>query len=205
MTLDGVARRRVDNCLIWLASHLAKRRVSPNLLTWASLLLAALCGLLFYLSGDRPLMLLWAFVLLVLAGLADALDGATARILHREGRGGDFLDHVIDRYSDVLILCGVIFGGYVPMWLGIVTLTGVLLTSYIGVQAQAVRLKRMYGGLMGRADRLVVLILAIPLNLAYSEHLVGLSLLGWAVVFIGVMSHITAVQRFYFTWKLLDE
>jgi len=141
----------------------------------------------------------------VLAGLADALDGATARILHRQGRKGDFLDHVIDRYSDVLILCGVIFGGYVPMWLGIVALTGVLLTSYIGVQAQAVNLKRVYGGLMGRADRLAVLILAIPLNLAYSEHLLGLSLLGWAVTLIGVMSHITAVQRFYFTWKRLDE
>jgi len=205
MTLDGVARQRVSGWLVGLASYFARRRVSPNMLTWLSLLLSALCGLSFFLSKGSPLMLLWALVFLVLAGLADALDGATARILHRQGRRGDLLDHVIDRYSDVLILCGVIFGGYVPMWVGILALTGVLLTSYVGVQAQAVMLGRIYGGLMGRADRLVVLILAIPLNLVYPHELLWLPPLGWALVFIGVMSHITAAQRLHLTWKMLDE
>lgn len=205
MTLDSLARRRVGSVLTWMVTHMMRGRISPNALTWLSLVLSALCALALYLSQHFAPLLLLAFVLLVAAGLADALDGTAARMLHREGRMGDFLDHVIDRYSDVLILCGVIFGGYVPMWLGIVALTGVLLTSYIGVQAQAVRLKRLYGGLMGRADRLVVLILAIPLNVMYPQEVLGLLPLGWALAIIGVMSHITAVQRFCSILKMLEK
>ena len=205
MTLDSFARRRVGSLLTWAATHMAGGRISPNALTWLSLVLSALCALALYLSRDSVPMLLLALVLLVAAGLADALDGAAARMLHREGRRGDFLDHVIDRYSDVLILCGAIFGGYVPMWLGVVALTGVLLTSYMGVQAQAVRLERVYGGLMGSADRLVVLILAISLNVIYPHELLGLLPLGWGLAVVGVLSHITAVQRFYCTLRRLEE
>jgi len=205
MTLDSLARRRVGSVLTWIVAHMVGGHISPNALTWLSLVLSALCALALYLSQHLPSLLVLAFVLLVAAGLADALDGAAARMLHREGRRGDFLDHVIDRYSDVLILCGVIFGGYVPMWLGIVALTGVLLTSYMGVQAQAVSLVRIYGGLMGRADRLAVLILAIPLTVVYPHEVAGLMPLGWALALIGVMSHITAVQRFYITLRMLEK
>ena len=69
---------------------------------------------------------------------------------------GDFLDHVIDRYADVFIIGGACLGGFVDPTIGIIILTGVLLASYLGTQAQAVGIGRVYGGIMGRADRMVI-------------------------------------------------
>ena len=86
-------------------------------------------------------------------------------------------------------------------------MTGILLASYLGTQAQAVGVGRNYGGIMGRADRLVILILATSLNIAYKPAFgirgFDYSVLGWALILIGVASHITALQRMWHTRKML--
>ena len=56
---------------------------------------------------------------------------------------------------------------------------------------------------MGRADRLVVIILAAFGNFAFPVLIAGFSILGWAVILIAVTSHVTAVQRIYYIWKEL--
>jgi CDP-diacylglycerol--glycerol-3-phosphate 3-phosphatidyltransferase/archaetidylinositol phosphate synthase len=48
----------------------------------------------------------------------------------------------------------------VAWWIGVAAVVGTLLTSYLGVQAQAVGVGRYYGGILGRADRLVIIMLA---------------------------------------------
>jgi archaetidylinositol phosphate synthase len=91
----------------------------------------------------------------------------------------------------------------------VIVITGVLLASYLGTQAQAVGVGRVYGGIMGRADRLIILILATSLNLAYMPAfgLAGINycILGWALIVIGIASHITALQRIWHTRKMLLE
>jgi CDP-diacylglycerol--glycerol-3-phosphate 3-phosphatidyltransferase len=57
---------------------------------------------------------------------------------------------------------------------------------------------------MGRADRLVVVILAAFGNFAFSSPIAGFPILGWAVILIAVTSHITAIQRILYIWKKLD-
>ena len=57
---------------------------------------------------------------------------------------------------------------------------------------------------MGRADRLVVIIIAAFANSVYSASIAGFSILGWAVILIAVTSHITAVQRILYIWNRLD-
>lgn len=42
---------------------------------------------------------------------SDAMDGALARRIGTADLRGDFLDHVIDRYADIFIVCGIFFGG----------------------------------------------------------------------------------------------
>ena len=103
----------------------------------------------------------------------------------------------------VLLLGGIILAGYGPWQIGLLAIMGVLLTSYIGTEAQALSLGRYYGGMMGRADRLTFIFLATVANAAYPETIKGLTVLGWLVVLTMLSSHITAVQRFHHVWKSL--
>uniref|UniRef100_UPI00037708EF CDP-alcohol phosphatidyltransferase family protein n=1 Tax=Halarchaeum acidiphilum TaxID=489138 RepID=UPI00037708EF len=49
-------------------------------------------------------------VLVFLNGWLDLLDGAVARETDVDSKGGDLLDHVLDRYADVVILAGLAAG-----------------------------------------------------------------------------------------------
>jgi phosphatidylglycerophosphate synthase len=181
--------------------------VSANTLSIVSLGCAALAGLAYYFSGWNTLLLALALLFVLLNGLLDGLDGALARKTGSTSRYGDFLDHVIDRYSDVFIVCGIFLGGYLRADLGAMAVVGILLASYLGTQAQAVGVGRVYGGLMGRADRMVVITLATCLNLVYPAVIgaygVEFTILGWALLLIGVLSHVTAFQRIWHTRKAL--
>jgi archaetidylinositol phosphate synthase len=66
------------------------------------------------------------------------MDGAVAREMKIQSRRGDFLDHAVDRYADIFIITGIFAGGLVPWQIGVFALTGVLMASYLGTQAQAV-------------------------------------------------------------------
>ena len=184
-------------------------RVTANAVTVLSLIFALLSGICYYFSIGSSVTLFLALALAFLNALLDGADGLLARKAGSASRYGDFLDHVIDRYSDVLIFGGACLGGYVDATAGMMILTGVLLASYLGTQAQAVGVGRVYGGIMGRADRMAILIMASSLNIVYQPRL-GLwgfsySVLGWALIIIGVASHITALQRIWHTRKMLLE
>ena len=187
-----------------LADFFVRYEVSPDTVSIASLVCAFFAGLSFYYSPVANELILLAGILVISNSLLDALDGVIARKSNRATLRGDFLDHVIDRYSDVFIICSIFFAGYVLWQIGVAAIVGVLLTSYLGTQAQALNLGRYYGGIMGRADRLVVIILAAFLNFVFSTSIAGFSILGWAVILIAVTSHITAIQRILYIWKNLD-
>ncbi|MCL2141860.1 MAG: CDP-alcohol phosphatidyltransferase family protein [Methanimicrococcus sp.] len=199
-----------------VAKKLIKIGISPNGLSLASFVFSIFAGVFYYLSGTSYLqsayyILLLASVSVLLNSGLDALDGAVARVKGVAGKKGDFLDHVIDRYADVFIVSGIIFGGFCPWWIGIIALTGVLLTSYLGTQAQAMDIGRYYGGIMGRADRLIIILIATFADffyLAWNDQIAsvyGFPFLGWAMVLIAIGSHITAFQRIYHIWDALDK
>ena len=187
-----------------LAEFFVRYEVSPNTVSIASLICAFFAGLSFYYSPASREFVLLAGFLVIFNSIFDALDGVIARKANRATPRGDFLDHVIDRYSDVFIICSIFFADYVPWQVGVVAIVGVQLTSYLGTQAQALNLGRYYGGIMGRADQLVVVILAAFGNFAFSSPIAGFPILGWAVILIAVTSHITAIQRILYIWKKLD-
>lgn len=202
MTFDSlrpIASRFIEP----VAISISNAGVSPNVISVASLLFAAAAGVCFYYSLGSPVLVLVAALFVVLNSFMDALDGSMARYLRVEGPKGDFLDHVIDRYADVFIISGIFFGGYVQWEIGVIAIVGVLLTSYLGTQAQALGVGRYYGGIMGRADRLVLIILASLVYFFYPSVIVGFSVLGWAMVVIAFGSHITAFQRIINVWNRL--
>ncbi|NMB77482.1 MAG: CDP-alcohol phosphatidyltransferase family protein [Methanomicrobiales archaeon] len=198
MTLDQY-RSHVKIFFDPLVAVAIRCRLTPNFFTIAALLASAAAGVLFF-SG----MLFWGVVAVALNAFCDAMDGAVAREMKIQSKRGDFLDHAVDRYADIFIICGLFAGGMVPWPIGVFALTGVLMSSYLGTQAQAVGVGRYYGGILGRADRLVMIMVVGIIDLLVPMTFYGLTWIGWMLVLFGIFGHFTAFQRFAYVWSKVE-
>jgi archaetidylinositol phosphate synthase len=195
MTLDSY-KGRVRGILNPLARTLYRHGVSANQLSLLSVISAIVAGAAFCVHV-LPL----AIAAIACNALFDALDGCLARSSNSESRQGDLIDHVLDRYSDIFIFGGITLGGYVAWQIGLITIVGVLMTSYLGTQAQALGVGRNYRGLLGRADRLVLVFFIALFSLVVPETIIWFPLLGWMMVFVAIASNVTALQRFYLAYR----
>jgi archaetidylinositol phosphate synthase len=182
--------------------------LTANGVSVIAFVLAVVASVCYLLAGgdfgpDGPAFYLAGAVLVALNGVLDAIDGTLARRMGTASRAGDLLDHVLDRYADIVIIAGLA-GGVGRYALGLAAVTGVLMTSYLGTQAQAVGLDRVYGGLVGRADRLVIVAFVTAIAAFVPRSFAGLTLVGWLLVFFAVVGHLTAIQRFYHALGALD-
>ena len=198
MTLDQY-RAQAKVFMDPLVAVAIRCRLTPNFFTVAALIASAAAGVFFFLRME-----LWGVIAVALNALCDALDGAVAREMKIQSRRGDFLDHAVDRYADIFIITGIFAGGMVPWPIGVFALTGVLMASYLGTQAQAVGVGRYYGGILGRADRLVMIMVVGIVNLLVPLSWYGLSWVGWMLVLFGIFGHITAFQRFAYVWAKVE-
>ena len=200
-------RKNIDPVLSSISKHFSK--VNPDVFTWISVVFAFVAGLFFYFSHpDTELFnfyLYFAALFVFLNGLFDAMDGKIAKLANKVSIRGDFLDHALDRYADVFMVGGLALSAWCDLRIGFLAIVGMLLTSYMGTQAQAVGYKRDYSGLLGRADRIVLLMIAPLIQhilLIYDYQLpFGFNLLEWVLIYFAVMGNITAIQRFYGTLK----
>ena len=213
MVLDG-QRDKAEGFLAPVAKKMIN--VNPNMISWAALILAFVAGLLFYLSGryvtDYDYLLIIGAIVVLISGYFDALDGKVAKLSGKASAKGDYLDHVFDRYADVFIIGGVAISAWCDPYLGMLALVGVLLTSYMGTQAQAVGAPRLYAGLLGRADRIVLstlfpIIQFITLHVADGEY-AAFEIFGYNITWLGIMmlwfaviGNLTAIQRGIVTWR----
>lgn len=198
-------RTTVDPYLLPLAKRL--KNVEPNTLTWIGLLFAIAAGFCFYVGHIWLLPL--ASLLILLSSLFDALDGKVAKLKGKTSKRGDFLDHVFDRYGDVFILGGIMLGPYCNQLIGIMAIIGMLLTSYVGTQGQAVGLGRIYGGILARAERLVILII-VPLiqfavTLFYGEKIWLFTPIEYVMIWFAIAGNVTAIQRCIIVWRKLGD
>jgi len=206
MVLDRT-REKVNPFLNIVAKRFS--RINPETLSWFSFIFAIAAGVLFYFSNPglelQNYFLLFAVLFVLLNGLFDAIDGQVARITNKTSDRGDFLDHALDRYADVFIVGGLALSVWCRPSIGLLAIVGMLLTSYMGTQAQAIGYKRDYSGLLGRADRLAFLIvgpiiqhlfLRFPLELPYQ-----LTVLELVLIYFAIAGNITAIHRFYNTLK----
>ncbi len=210
MVLDA-QRGRADKVLMPAANAL--KGVDPNLISVIALVLALVVGILTYYSfEDWELLLPIISILVLVSGFLDAVDGKVARLVGKAGKRGDFIDHVFDRYADIFMIGGVVVSSWCNIYLGIVALLGVLMTSYMGTQAQALGIGRMYAGLLGRADRIVLMFLVPLVQWGYvlitGDKFVDL---GWVqfsmfelmMLWFALIGNLTVVQRGIATWKEL--
>ena len=176
-------RKVFDKCII---------KINPNKITLLALIAAIIAGYLFY---EQYILLASLFVLL--NGFLDVLDGQIAK-KYGTSKFGDFLDHTFDRLADVAIFTGIALSGIVPMELGFGALIALLLVSYLGTQAQAISHKRLYAGILERADRLVIIIIAGFITIFYEKAIY------YAIWIILILSILTFIQRFLLSRRLID-
>jgi archaetidylinositol phosphate synthase len=216
-------RKQADPYLNPIARYFI--RTHPNTMTWLAFVFAVLAGLTFvatnFLGEYSTLALFLAASLIFFNAIFDALDGKVARLAKRESRRGDFLDHVLDRYADFFIIGGMTVSPFCDAWIGVLAILGVIFASYMGTQAQAVGIKRDYGGLLGRSDRLVLLIF-LPLvqmslemlkligethhfPVTVSGYTLRLSVIELLMIWFAIAGNATAIQRAWATWRELGK
>jgi soluble lytic murein transglycosylase len=133
-------------------------------------------------------------VLLILAGLCDFFDGSLARASGQVSTFGAFLDSVIDRYSDLVVLLGIVvlYAHMSQMRGAIVAMAGLIgsmMVSYTKARAESIGV-RCTVGIMERPERMICLIAGALLDL-----------LEPALWVLAVLANLTAVQRIAFTWR----
>ncbi|MEM0139276.1 MAG: CDP-alcohol phosphatidyltransferase family protein [Ferroplasma sp.] len=201
MVLDSY-RKNADKFLDPLTRIFVK--INPNAISIMSLIFAGLGGLFYYFGNY---FLIGAFLLIILSALFDALDGKVARLRNISSKKGDLLDHAFDRYSDIFIILGMTFSIYGNIYIGLFAILGILLTSYMGTQSQALGLNRNYSGIAGRADRLVLIIIVAIVQFFITWHFdiytVSLYATGILLIWFGIAGNINAITRFFNMYKNL--
>lgn len=185
----GRYRDRVDRWSEPVARLLVRVRIRPNYLTVLGLALSALAALAFAASRVRT-----GGLLLMAAGAADLLDGAVARVSGQATPFGAFLDSVLDRYSDLIVLAGlallfVRLGRLPDLLLTLASLVGSIMVSYTRARAESIGADCGVG-LMERGERMICLIVGALADL-----------LTPALWLLAVGSNLTAVQRIHHTWR----
>ncbi len=193
-----------------MARVLGRTGVPPNLLTILGPIIAVFAAL-FYIWQD----LLAALLLLLLSSFVDALDGAVARAQNRTTPFGGVLDSVCDRYSDAIVLFGIILGGWLssawgPLW-GILALVGSLMVSYARARAEAAGVSQLGVGIAERPERLIILMVVTLLEYLTLNGLLfappvffGVSLwLEYGIILIAILAHITVAQRTIAAYRAL--
>ncbi|MCX6643561.1 MAG: CDP-alcohol phosphatidyltransferase family protein, partial [Candidatus Bathyarchaeota archaeon] len=109
---------------------------------------------------------------------------------------GGFLDSVSDRYSDAVVISGLILSGLCdPKW-GVITLSGSLLVSYTRAKSESLGIPMAAVGFAERAERMILLAL-----LTFGA-IVWLESLNYGIILLALLTHLTVVQRIlYFKEK----
>lgn len=170
---------------------LVERRVSPDAITAGALGLSAAGGAALAFSAQEPLLLLAAPVAAIGRTALNALDGLVAKRTGTARAWGEVLNEFSDRLADMALLGGLALAGLAPGLVAASAIVAVLLGSYLGVLSKAAGGPRQYGGVMGKADRMVLLAVAAPVALMFDAEVVVTAF--FAAVVAGAV--VTIIQR----------
>jgi CDP-diacylglycerol--glycerol-3-phosphate 3-phosphatidyltransferase len=188
----------VRDWLMWLIAPLERLflalGIPPVAFNWAGAAFGAAAGFA-YSQGSFPL----AAWLVLLGGAADIFDGRIARARGIVSDAGAFLDSTLDRFAETFAYAGLAVWYRTTAWevlMVALALGGSLLVSYARARGEGLGV-HYKGGLMQRAERLVLLALASLLDpvVARSTGWPPGRLLIVTIAFIGLASLATAFHR----------
>jgi len=182
---------RLDPYLYYVLKIFLGEHGNPNFFTLIGFL-ATLVASLLILYGFWFL----AGLAIILSGLFDLFDGVAARKLGKATALGSFLDSVLDRYSDLLLLLAILIYYLKTGESDIVVLTsfvtiGTALIPYVRAKAETLQVPCSIG-LMERAERIILL--------SAGAIFQRMELILWV---LAILTHFTVLQRIYYVWKKL--
>src|SRR5450755_3387555 len=168
---------------------LALSRIHPNVLTFFGLLINIVAAFLFAAGSFR-----WAGAVVIGAGLFDMVDGRVARETNRVTRFGGFFDSVLDRYSDLALLMGLLvyyawINRFFYIVLTAIVMAGSVMVSYARARAENT-IPSCKVGFMERPERVVLFIIG-----ALFDRMAPVL---WV---IAILSNITVIHRMVFTYQ----
>lgn len=136
---------------------LVKSGVSADAVTVAGVVFAILGGAGIWMGRDGELWLLLVPIAALLRTAANALDGWIAQETGTGRPVGEVLNETADRMADVAMFLPVVIIDGVPTFLAAGALSAMLVASFLGIAIKAAGGRRVYSGVMGKPDRMVVL------------------------------------------------
>jgi CDP-diacylglycerol--glycerol-3-phosphate 3-phosphatidyltransferase len=189
VTFTGAIGLACNKVILLIVRGLALSRIHPNVLTFLGLLINVGAAWLLAVGQFR-----WAGAVIIGAGLFDMVDGRVARETNRVTRFGGFFDSVLDRYSDLGLLVGLL------VWYGsinrpsyvvltAVAMMGSVMVSYTRARAEN-SIPMCKVGFMERPERVVLVIIG-----ALFDRMAPVL---WI---IAVLGNLTVIHRMIFTWQ----
>ncbi len=189
MSVTRQIGRACDKVVVQIVRLLALSHVHPNVLTFVGLLINLLAA--YFLSMGR---FRTAGLVILGAAIFDMVDGRVARTTNRVTRFGAFFDSVVDRYSDLGLLMGLLvyyasINRFFYVVLTAVVMTAAVMVSYTRARAENV-IPQCKVGFMERPERIVLLMIG-----ALFDRMAAVL---WV---IAVLGNLTVIHRVIHTWQ----
>ena len=190
MTFTDVLRVRFKGILDPIAAFLNRIGLYPNTVTVLGLL-GNTIGAYFLATGNITL----GGIFVLVMGPVDALDGTMARLRGESSRFGAFVDSVTDRYSELVILGGLLLyfisqQNMLACALVYLAAAGSVLVSYVKARADGLNFPVKIG-VLTRVERYLVLAPCLVFN----QPMIAL----WI---IAILANFTAVQRIWYVRRV---
>ncbi len=172
-----------------IAGFFLKVGLTPNSITAIGLLLAGLAA--YFIATGR--FTIGGLILLIGAPL-DVIDGSMARQLGEPSKFGGFIDSVTDRYSELVVLLGLLIyyagnGSQLESVLVLIAAAGSVMVSYTKARAESLGFTAKVG-LLTRVERMIVMVVFLII-----QHP------AIALWIIATLANFTALQRILFVHK----
>ncbi|MBA7483483.1 Bifunctional IPC transferase and DIPP synthase [subsurface metagenome] len=181
-----------------MAQLLAKTRVTPNQVSWAAFGIALMSFVSFILGQN-----IIAGLLAQLSSIVDGIDGSLARLKGMTSEFGGFLDSVLDRYADILIVLGLTLWSvsretYPGIWVvGFLAIAGTFLVSYTRARISPNHRHLFEKGLKSLASRdirLFLIMLGAVIGQAY-----------FCLITIAALTNLVVLYRLIYMYRYLGQ
>jgi len=184
-------RERFSHFSVKVGIVFSKVGLSPN--QWTVLSIVPIIIAMYFLMQAQFFL---AALFFIISSFLDLVDGSVARVTGKVSLKGAYLDTVVDRYIEAIIVFGLLFLALPTIFLPpqawiFLYLFGSMLTTYVKAAAKEKNLvsKELKGGILERAERLIILFVGILLAAVNIEFLL------YIIIILAILTNISALQR----------